>query len=311
MLASPIGLLLAPLGGLLGALMIAALVAIVDAGEQNLKNIANPVRVYRIEPETAAATDAPAPMTKARKRSWMPLASGAALADIQRAASDAGRLFALSLAAEGSCQIGGNLSTNAGGVAVLRYGNARELVLGLEVVLPDGLEPPTEFREAFEVFMQGRAVSRLPGWNFEGAAGARLVAQTLSVHGLAGFGLTDEHPALGHAARVEVVGTEGVLIMDDDHTDQLMYSEKGVPHVYLPDHNVNMVFLQSGTPGDWALGDFWGPIANETRAWLDHLATGKPCVLATPREARATLEATLAIELSVESGQAVRLPLAG
>ena len=51
---------------------------------------------------------------------------------------DAGRLFPLSLAAEGSCQIGGNLSTNAGGVNVLRYGNARELVLGLEVVLPDG-----------------------------------------------------------------------------------------------------------------------------------------------------------------------------
>ncbi len=48
------------------------------------------------------------------------------------------RLFPLSLGSEGSCQIGGNLSTNAGGTAVLRYGNARELVLGLEVVLPDG-----------------------------------------------------------------------------------------------------------------------------------------------------------------------------
>jgi predicted dehydrogenase len=125
------------------------------------------------------------------------------------------------------------------------------------------------------------------------------------------YALPANYPALGHAARVEMVGTEGVMILDDDHTDQIMYSEKGLPHVYLPDHTVNMVFLQSGTPGDWALGDFWGPIANETRAWLDHLATGKPCVLATPREARATLEATLAIELSVESGRAVRLPLAG
>ena len=47
-------------------------------------------------------------------------------------------LFPLSMASEGSCQIGGNLSTNAGGIAVLRYGNARELVMGLEVVLPDG-----------------------------------------------------------------------------------------------------------------------------------------------------------------------------
>src|SRR5687767_15805299 len=64
--------------------------------------------------------------------------AGCVLAAVQRAADDAGRLFPLSLAAEGSCQIGGNLSTNAGGVNVLRYGNARDQVLGLEVVLPDG-----------------------------------------------------------------------------------------------------------------------------------------------------------------------------
>jgi len=64
--------------------------------------------------------------------------AGCVLAAVQSAASAAGRLFPLSLAAEGSCQIGGNLSTNAGGVNVLRYGNAREQVLGLEVVLPDG-----------------------------------------------------------------------------------------------------------------------------------------------------------------------------
>jgi glycolate oxidase subunit GlcD len=64
--------------------------------------------------------------------------AGAILADVQRAADDAGCLFPLSLAAEGSCTIGGNISTNAGGVNVLRYGNMRELVLGLEVVLADG-----------------------------------------------------------------------------------------------------------------------------------------------------------------------------
>jgi FAD/FMN-containing dehydrogenase len=64
--------------------------------------------------------------------------AGCVLASIQAAAQASGRLFPLSLGAEGSCQIGGNLSTNAGGVNVLRYGNAREQVLGLEVVLPDG-----------------------------------------------------------------------------------------------------------------------------------------------------------------------------
>ncbi|MBI1904741.1 MAG: FAD-binding oxidoreductase [Rhodocyclales bacterium] len=64
--------------------------------------------------------------------------AGCTLAAVQAAAAGVDRLFPLSLAAEGSCEIGGNLSTNAGGVHVLRYGNMRELTLGLEVVLPDG-----------------------------------------------------------------------------------------------------------------------------------------------------------------------------
>ena len=64
--------------------------------------------------------------------------AGCVLYDVQQAAHGAGRLFPLSLAAEGSATIGGNLSTNAGGTQVLRYGNARELALGLEVVLPSG-----------------------------------------------------------------------------------------------------------------------------------------------------------------------------
>jgi len=68
----------------------------------------------------------------------MTIEAGCILAHLQQAAAEADRLFPLSLGAEGSCQIGGNLSTNAGGIAVLRYGNTRELTLGLEVVLPDG-----------------------------------------------------------------------------------------------------------------------------------------------------------------------------
>jgi FAD/FMN-containing dehydrogenase len=75
--------------------------------------------------------------------------AGCLLAQVQRAAADAERFFPLSLGSEGSCQIGGNLSTNAGGTSVLRYGMMRELVLGLEVVLPDGrvLERLTSLRK--------------------------------------------------------------------------------------------------------------------------------------------------------------------
>ena len=102
------------------------------------------------------------------------------------------------------------------------------------------------------------------------------------------------------------------MILDDDHTDQLMYSNTGFPHVYLPrSPSVNMVFLQSGTPGDWALGSFWGPVASESRAWLDHLSTGRPCHLATPEQARLNLEVTLAIEEAARRRETVRLPASG
>jgi FAD/FMN-containing dehydrogenase len=79
-------------------------------------------RVRAIDPDNATLT----------------VEAGATLVAVQQAAADAGMLFPLSLAAEGSCTIGGNLSTNAGGTAVLRYGNTRELVLGVEAVLADG-----------------------------------------------------------------------------------------------------------------------------------------------------------------------------
>ncbi len=68
----------------------------------------------------------------------MTVEAGVTLADVRAAASDADRLFPLSLPSEGTCKIGGNLATNAGGTGVLAYGNTRSLVLGVEVVLADG-----------------------------------------------------------------------------------------------------------------------------------------------------------------------------
>lgn len=68
----------------------------------------------------------------------MVVEAGCVLQTVQEAAAHIDRLFPMSLGAEGSCQIGGNVATNVGGTAVVRYGNMRDLVLGLEVVLPDG-----------------------------------------------------------------------------------------------------------------------------------------------------------------------------
>lgn len=123
------------------------------------------------------------------------------------------------------------------------------------------------------------------------------------------YALPANYPTLGQSDRVELLGTEGTMIIDDDHMDHLLFSEKGIPHPYVPGHSVNMAFLGSNSAGDWAMDDFWGPLGNETRAWLDHLATGAPTIHTTPEQARINLETTIAIERAMVSGQSVRLPL--
>ncbi|MFX1678855.1 FAD-binding oxidoreductase [Mitsuaria sp. CC2] len=93
-----------------------------DSGTQLLLSLQRLNRVRQIDPSNLTMT----------------VEAGCVLQHVQQAAREAGWLFPLSLAAEGSCTIGGNLATNAGGTQVLRYGNARELCLGLEVVTADG-----------------------------------------------------------------------------------------------------------------------------------------------------------------------------
>lgn len=121
------------------------------------------------------------------------------------------------------------------------------------------------------------------------------------------YALPARYPTQGQSDRVELIGRDGVMIIDDDHMEQLLFSEHGIPHPYVPGHAVEMAFLGSNTAGDWAAGDFWGPLANETRAWLDFLATGRPSVHATAAQALLDLKVTCAIERAAASGQAVRL----
>jgi len=123
------------------------------------------------------------------------------------------------------------------------------------------------------------------------------------------YALPTHYPAQGQSDRVELLGSGGAMIIDDDHLDHLLYTEKGVPHGYMPDHQVKMAFLGANTPGEWAVGSFWGPMGNETRAWLDYLATGSPSLHTTPEQARINLETTIAIERAAATGKPVRLPL--
>jgi predicted dehydrogenase len=123
------------------------------------------------------------------------------------------------------------------------------------------------------------------------------------------YALPANYPILGQSDRVELLGSDGTMIIDDDHRDHILYSDKGVGHAYVPGHKINLAFSGSNPSGDWALDDYWGPLGNETRSWLDHLVTGRPVPHATPKEARLVLETTIAIERSVQSGERVRLPL--
>jgi predicted dehydrogenase len=171
-------------------------------------------------------------------------------------------------------------------------------------------------------------------WFFEGNAPAEVVARgQKGVFKAAGYGaddvtwailtfadgavvslgvdyaLPEKYPSLGQSPRMEVLGTEGVILLDEDHKEHIIYTNRGISHGYVPGHDVNMAFLGTSSSGDFALGDFWGPQADETRGWLDYLSTGRPCILPRSEEGLRTLEVTLAIERAVATKESVKLPL--
>ena len=125
-----------------------------------------------------------------------------------------------------------------------------------------------------------------------------------------GYALPANYPTHGRLVRVEVLGEKGVLFFDQDHLENIIHSEEGVAHAYVG-HKMETGLLTSNASGNWALGSYWGPLGDETRSWLDHLATGRPCPHTTAREARTTLEVTEAIELAVRRREAVKLPMGG
>jgi predicted dehydrogenase len=121
-----------------------------------------------------------------------------------------------------------------------------------------------------------------------------------------GYALPANYPTHGRLVRVEVLGEKGVLFFDEDHKENIIHSEDGVANAYVG-HKMETGFLTSNASGNWALGNFWGPLGEETRSWLDHIATGAPCPHTTAREARTTLELTHAIEHAAATGEIVRL----
>ena len=151
-------------------------------------------------------------------------------------------------------------------------------------------------------------VFRQHGFDVDDVTSATLTYSDGSVFGFdICYMLPMAFPTTGQSIRFEMFGSQGALLIDDDHRDQILYSENGYQNAYVTKQEVNLVFLGSRTSGEWAQGKMFGRIADETRAWLDYLTMGTPCHLTTGPEALVTLAATLAIEEASRTSETVTI----
>jgi myo-inositol 2-dehydrogenase/D-chiro-inositol 1-dehydrogenase len=116
-------------------------------------------------------------------------------------------------------------------------------------------------------------------------------------------------PAAVYSLDVGIVGTEGVLTIDDTHRDIVLATTAAQGEGYLPDASRRVDFLGSYPPGDIALGELRGPMRDETESWLNRLALGLPTQHATAAEAHDRLMLTKAFDLSARLKRAIPLPI--
>jgi myo-inositol 2-dehydrogenase/D-chiro-inositol 1-dehydrogenase len=116
-------------------------------------------------------------------------------------------------------------------------------------------------------------------------------------------------PCAVYSLELAVVGTEGVLTIDDTHRDIVMAVSKPQLEGYAPDQRRLVDFLGSYLPGDVALGELRGPMREETTTWLNRVSMGHPTHHATAADGHNRLTITRAMDLSAMSGRAVPLPL--
>lgn len=116
-------------------------------------------------------------------------------------------------------------------------------------------------------------------------------------------------PGAVYSLEVGIVGTTGVLTIDDTHRDIVLAVSKAQSEGYNPDSTRLVDFMGSYPPGDMAMGELRGPMADETVSWLDRVAMGLPTVAATVEEAHRNLMLTKALDLSAKRKAPVKLPL--
>lgn len=167
-----------------------------------------------------------------------------------------------------------------------------------------------EAKKPVEVY--ARSVNKALGPTWQGVDGT---GYTISFddgaiyHGMISWALPEVWPGAVYSLEVGAVGTEGVLTIDDTHRDMVLAVSKPQSEGYAPDQTRLVDFLGSYPPGDMALGELRGPMADETVSWLNRVALGLPTPAATIDEAHKNLMLTKALDLSAKTKQPVRLPL--
>ena len=165
-------------------------------------------------------------------------------------------------------------------------------------------------KEQSEVY--ARSVDKVLGPLYKGidaTAGMIMFSDGSVYHLNISWALPVTWPGAVYSLEIGINGTDGVLTIDDTHRDMVLAVSKPQGEGYAPDQSRLVDFLGSYPPGDMALGELRGPMADETVAWLNRVALGVPTPSATVEEAHKNLMLTKALDLSAKTRQPVKLPL--
>jgi len=162
------------------------------------------------------------------------------------------------------------------------------------------------------VEVYARSIDRVLGPTHRGidaTAGMITMADGTVYHLSISWALPVVWPGSVYSMEIGVVGTEGVLTIDDTHRDVVLATTAPQQAGYTPGSTRHVDFLESYPPGTIALGELWGPMREETNAWLSRVALGVPTPHATAAEAHNRLMLTKALDLSARRRRAVALPI--
>jgi myo-inositol 2-dehydrogenase/D-chiro-inositol 1-dehydrogenase len=157
-----------------------------------------------------------------------------------------------------------------------------------------------------------RSIDKVLGPAYQGidaTAGMILFSDGTVYHLNISWALPVTWPGAVYSLEVGIVGTTGVLTIDDTHRDIVLAVSKAQSEGYNPDATRLVDFMGSYPPGDMALGELRGPMADETVSWLTRVALGLPTPAATVEEAHRNLMLTKALDLSAKRGKPLKLPL--